>query len=174
MQFGPDAGAGAEGQQTNCFPATAQRQDEQPCAPILAALRIAHHGPGAVIDLRFLAGSGNDHYASLGGLRSAELAHEALHALVAAGETVLIHQVLVDGRGIAATAESQFDGFAVGFAGAGAGTALWRRHWRRGKSGVPAKPVFGFVGWKSAHFVWLGWVEVGDHLRVGNHLIGRF
>jgi hypothetical protein len=27
---------------------------------------------------------------------------------------------------------------------------------------------------KSAHFVWLGWVEVGDHFRVGDHFVGRF
>src|ERR1700747_72024 len=69
---------------------------EQPGAPILAALWIAHHGAGAVINLRLLAGRGDDHNAGFGGLRSTPLAHEALHALVAAGKVVLGNQVLPD------------------------------------------------------------------------------
>src|ERR1700687_4282242 len=113
----------------------------------------------AVIDLRFLAGSGDDHHASFGCFCATQLARETLHALVAAGEAVLIHQILVDGHGIAAAAESQLDGLADRFASAGARTGLRRRNWLRGKS---------------AHFVsWEG-VGVGDHLRVGNHLVGRF
>src|ERR1019366_3660432 len=63
--------------------AAAQRHHEQPGAPILAALGIAHHGAGAIIDLRLLASGGDDHHASFGRLRSAPLAHETLHALVA-------------------------------------------------------------------------------------------
>ncbi len=54
VQFGPDARTGTEGQQTNGFAAVAQRQHEQARAAILAGVRIAHHGAGAVIDLRFL------------------------------------------------------------------------------------------------------------------------
>ena len=67
----------------------AQRHHEQPGAPVLAALGIAHHGTGTVIDLRLLASRGDDHDASFGRLRSAPLAHEALHALVAAAKAVL-------------------------------------------------------------------------------------
>ena len=40
--------------------AVAQRQHEQPRAPVLAGVRIAHHRAGAVIDLRFFAGCGLD------------------------------------------------------------------------------------------------------------------
>ncbi len=89
VQFGPDARTGTEGQQTNRLAAAAQRHHEQPGAPILAALGIAHHRAGAVIDLRLLASRGDDHDAGLGRSRSAPLAHEALHALVAVGEAVL-------------------------------------------------------------------------------------
>ena len=48
---------------------------------------------------------------------------------------------------------------AVGFAGAGAGTALRRGKWRRRNR---------------AHFVWWEGFEISDHLGVGNHLVGRF
>ena len=89
VQFGPDARTGAEGKQTNRLAAAAERHHEQPSAPVLAALGIAHHGAGAVINLRLLASRGDDHDAGFGGLRSAPPAHEALHALVAAGETAL-------------------------------------------------------------------------------------
>ncbi len=58
MQLGPDARTGAERQQTNRLAAAAQRHHEQPGAPILAGFGIAHHRARAVIDLRFLAGSG--------------------------------------------------------------------------------------------------------------------
>ncbi len=168
VQFGPDARTGAEGQQANRLATTAQGQDEQPGAPILVGLGIAHHRTRAVIHLCLLAGSGDDHHAGFGRLGAAQLAHEALHALVAAGETVLVDQVLPDRHGIAAAAESQFDGFPIRGAGTGAGTALWRCRVFREKSGVPAKFGIGFVGCKSAHFVSLEGVEVGDHL------VGRF
>ena len=101
------------------FAAVAQRQHEQPGAAVLAAFGIAHHGAGAVINLGLLAGRGDDHRAGFGGLVAAQLAHEALDALIAAGETVLGHQILPDGHGIAAAAEPQFDGFPVWLAGAG-------------------------------------------------------
>ena len=45
VQFGPDARAGVEDQQTNALAAVAERQHEQARAAILAALRIADHGP---------------------------------------------------------------------------------------------------------------------------------
>src|ERR1019366_526007 len=99
----------------------AQRHHEQPGAPVLAALGIAHHGTGTVINLRLLAGRGDDYDASFRGLGSAPLAHEALHALVAAGEAVLGDQVLPDGPRIAAAADPQLDGLPVRLPGTGAG-----------------------------------------------------
>ena len=56
MQLGPDARAGTEAQQPNRFAAVAQRQNEHPATPVLAALRVAHHRAAAVIDLRLFAG----------------------------------------------------------------------------------------------------------------------
>ena len=82
---------------------------------------MAHHWAGAVIDLRLLASRGDDHDTGFWGLGAASLAHEALHALVAARESVLGNQILPDGHGIAAAAEPQVDGFPVRLAGAGAG-----------------------------------------------------
>ena len=61
MQFGPDLIAGAERQQADRLPAEAERKHEQAGAPVLAGLRIAHHGAATVVDLGFLAGwSGDD------------------------------------------------------------------------------------------------------------------
>lgn len=94
-----------------------------------------------------------------GVLRAAQFVHEAPHALVAAGEAVLGKQAPVDGHSIAASAKSQLHGLSVWLAGTGAGTPLWRRNRRRGKS---------------AYFVWLRWVDAGGQLGVGNHLVGRF
>src|ERR1700691_4017188 len=58
VQFGPDSRAGAEYQESNRLSAMAQSHHEQPRAPVLAALRIAHHGAGAIVYLRLLARSG--------------------------------------------------------------------------------------------------------------------
>src|SRR5271157_1415969 len=74
---------------------------------------------------------------------------------------------LVDRPRIAPSAESQFDGLPVRLAGTGAGTVA-------GTRGMLSKSTTGFRAGTSAHFVSLGWVEVGDHLRVGDHFVGRF
>ena len=107
VELGPDTSAGAERQQTNGFPAAAQGHDEQTRAAIRAGFGIAHHRSSAVVDLGFLAGRRGDHHAGFRYLRAAKLSHEALHTLVAAGETVLIDQVLPDGYSIAASAEPE-------------------------------------------------------------------
>ena len=73
VQFGPDLRAGTEGQQANRLATAAQRHHEQPGTPVLAALGIAHHRAGAVIDLRLLAGCGDDHDAGLRHLGSRSL-----------------------------------------------------------------------------------------------------
>ena len=64
MQLGPGLRTGAEHQQPNRLAAVAERQHEQPRAPVLAGVRIAHHRAGAVIDLSLFAGRGLDHRAS--------------------------------------------------------------------------------------------------------------
>ena len=63
MQFGPDLRTGAEHQQANRLAAVTESQHEQPRAPVLAAVRVADHRAGAVIDLRLFAGRGLDHRA---------------------------------------------------------------------------------------------------------------
>ena len=139
------------------FAAVAQRQHEQPRAPVLAGLRVAHHRAVAVIDLRFFAGRGLDHHASFRRWRSAQLADEALDAVVAAGEAVVVHQVLPDGHGVAAARQRQLDDFAVRLAGAGRRTAarLRLRLWSRCRSAGFSAPgsvvtsMAGFAGGRS-------------------------
>jgi hypothetical protein len=79
VQFGPD-------EEPNRLPAVAESHHEQPGAPILAALRIADHGAGAVIYLTFFTRSRDDHDSRLGNLDSPKLPDKALHALIAAGD----------------------------------------------------------------------------------------
>src|SRR5262249_55616248 len=50
-----------------------------------------------------------DHHAGFRQLGAAQLAHEPLDALIAAGEAVAVHQILEDGHGVAAAGETQFD-----------------------------------------------------------------
>jgi len=130
VQLRPDAGTGAEGEKANRFATTAQGHHKQPGTSVLAGLGIPHHGAAAVIDLGFLTGSGDDHDAGFRCLRAAQLAHEALYALVVVGEAVLRDQILPDGSGIATSAESQLDGIPVRFAETGRpnlGGSLWFR-----------------------------------------------
>jgi hypothetical protein len=68
--------------------------------------RIADHGPATVIDLPFLPGGGDNHGTSFWGLRSAELAHEALDRLVAAAKAGLGNQILPDSPGVTALPSS--------------------------------------------------------------------
>ena len=85
-------------------------------ASVFAGLRIADHGPGAVIDLGLFSGCGNDHGSRLRGLVSAKLAHEAFDGLIAAVEPALGHQVLPDRHGIATLAQAEFDRITKRFA----------------------------------------------------------
>jgi hypothetical protein len=54
VKLGPHPRTRPEGQQPNRLAAASQRQNEQPRAPVLAAIGIAHHRPGAVINLALL------------------------------------------------------------------------------------------------------------------------
>ena len=60
VELRPDLGAGTKDQQADRLAAVAQRHDEQPSAPVLAALLVAHHRAGAVVDLGFFAGCGQN------------------------------------------------------------------------------------------------------------------
>ena len=136
VKFGPDAGAGLEAQQADAFTAEAEREHEQPRAPVFAGLGVADEWAGAVVDLRFLAGRGNDNGAGVGCDGAGQLAYEAFHALVAAGEAMIVDHVLPDGFGVAAARESFFDGVAEGLAVAGRG-------WFCGR-GVGGRHIGGF------------------------------
>ena len=58
VKLGPDLRTGTKDQQADRLAALAQRHDEQPSAPVLAAFLVAHHRTGAVIDLGFFARCG--------------------------------------------------------------------------------------------------------------------
>src|ERR1035441_9151682 len=108
VQFGPRLRAGAEHQQANRLAAVAERQHEYPCAPVLAAVRLADHGKSAASDREFSARRGLDSRAGLRQLLPTELTNESLDALICAGETIAIHQILPDGLGIANSGKPSF------------------------------------------------------------------
>ena len=65
VELGPDLRARLPHEEPHRFARVAERQDEEPRAPVLARLRMAHHRPVAVVDLAFLAGRRGDHDARL-------------------------------------------------------------------------------------------------------------
>src|SRR5260370_40145276 len=89
--------------------AASECQHEQSCASVFAGLRIADHGPGAVIDLGLFSGCGNDHGSRLRGWGSAQLAHATFDGRRAAPESPLRLQVLPDRHGIATPPQTEFD-----------------------------------------------------------------
>src|ERR1039457_1796229 len=112
MQLGPGLRAGLE-HQADRLAAVAEGQHEQAHAAILAAVRVADHGAGTVVNLGLLTDRRFDHSASFLGWAAGQLAHEALDALIAAGEAAGSDQILPDRHGVAAARESQFDGVAM-------------------------------------------------------------
>ena len=162
MQLGPDAGTGSENQQPDRFAAIAQRQDKQSGPPVFARLRIAHHRACAVIDLGFFSRCRDDDSGRLRLLYSAQFASKALHALITAIEAILGDQILPDRHGIAASAQTQFDGFPKWFTSAGRWVRcgqLKRRFFRKRPYKVGGHP--GLIG----RFC---------RLKVGGHPYGRF
>jgi hypothetical protein len=69
--------------------AVTERHYEQPRAATLTALRVAHHGASAVIDLRFFSRRRNDYGSRLERLISAQLANEAFDCPIASAEPSL-------------------------------------------------------------------------------------
>src|SRR5688572_33405279 len=116
MQLGPGARTGPENNQPHRFAAVAECHHEQACPPVLSALRVPHHGPGAVIDLGFFSCSRADDSGSLGCLRSPEFANETFYGLIAAAIAAL-DKLLPDRHGIASLAEAKLDGLTVGLTG---------------------------------------------------------
>ncbi len=147
VQLGPDSGTGAEPEQPNRFTAVAQRHHEQPRASVLARLRMAHHRSVTVVDLAFFPSLGLDDSHRSGTLGSTQLAHEALHGLIASRKAVIRNQILPDGHGVAATAQTQLDDLPIRCAGASR-----RRFWGGGQ-------------------VQTGQIQAS---RVGGHPVGRF
>ena len=116
VQPRPDLLAGAPDHAAVAAPRVAQRGHEQPrLAPAVGAGH-ARERPLAVVDLHLLAGQ-EGQAVELLGLAVAQLVGEALDRVVGAGVAVQIHQVLVDGHGVAAQAKLGLDEGAVGLAG---------------------------------------------------------
>ena len=105
VKLGPDARAGMEGEQAHGLAAVAEGQNKHADAAVAAGVRIPNHGAAAVIDLGLLARWSDDDGACLCARAAPQLADEAFDALVAAGEAVVIDQVLVNGLGVAPLAE---------------------------------------------------------------------
>ena len=177
MQLGPNLRAGLEDQETDRLAAVAEGHHEQAHAAVLAAVRIASHGAGAVIHLGLFAGRGLDYGAGLFGWAAEQFAHEALDTLIAAGEAARIDQVLPDRHGVATAREPQFDGVPMHGARAG-GHRRWRRFFIRN---------FARIGGDRCGRFWVSGI-VGDNdggvgrrrasgqlrAKVGGHLYGRF
>ena len=84
MQLGPDPRTGTERQKPYRLPAVAECQNEQPRAPVLARVGIAHHRTSPIINLGLFAWLSVDDGTRFSSSCTAQLAHIALHALVAA------------------------------------------------------------------------------------------
>src|SRR6266481_4597970 len=110
MQLGPGLRAGLEHQEADRLAAVAEGQHEQTHASVLAAVRVADHGAGAVINLGLLTNRRLDHRAGFLGRAAEQFAYEALDALIATGEAAGVDEILPDGHGVAAAGEPQFDG----------------------------------------------------------------
>src|SRR5437870_7078138 len=114
-----NAGARLPREQADALAAVAEREQEEPRAPVLARHGVADHGAVAVVDLALLARRGLNHGVGLGGRGTAELADEAHDARVAGGETLAIDEVLPDGHRVAPPGERRRDQLPVGLARAG-------------------------------------------------------
>src|SRR5690606_10908364 len=113
VELGPDSAARAKGEQADRLAAIAERQDEETRAAVLAGLRVAHHRPVAIVDLRLLARRSLDDRALLGHGRAPQPGDVAPHARVAGAKAVVADQVLPDRHGVAALPQRPLDEFLV-------------------------------------------------------------
>ena len=114
VQLGPDLRARPLDQQPHGLARVAQGQDEEPCSPVLAGVRVTDHRSLAVVDLCFFAPVRGDHCPGLDGGLLPDGRDETPHACIARGEAVVVDQVLPDGHGVAPAAERVDDQLAVG------------------------------------------------------------
>src|SRR5438552_1437963 len=135
VELCPDAAARLPREQADALAAVAEREEEEPRAPVLPRRGVADHGAVAVVDLAFLARRRLDDGVRLGGRGAAELAGEAPDARVAGGETVRVDQVLPDRHRVAPSGERGRDQFPVRLARAGGGTAPGARQGRGSERG---------------------------------------
>src|SRR5580693_4424107 len=133
MQLGPHPRTRSKGQQADTLATTSQDHDEQPRAPVLAALWIAHHRPGAVIHLSLFPWLGLDDDSRFWRSCSAQLEHKSLNTLIAVAIAVMIDQILPDTHRVATSRQLQFDQLPVCFTGSkGALATLLRQlHFRQ-------------------------------------------
>ena len=156
VELGPDTGARAPHQEPDGLARVAQGEDEEPGAAVLAGVGMTDHRAFAVIDLALFAGGGGDDHAGLARRPVSELRDEAAHTRVAAGEPVVVDQVLPDTHGVAAAGQGVNDQLTIRLAGARA-----RRAARRALRDSGGGHFRGGRCWASG---------VGGHLRRG----GRF
>src|SRR5260370_28125010 len=81
VKLGPHSRTRTEDQQPYRLATPAQRQNKQPRASILATIRIAHHRPRAVVNLRLFTDFVLDDHPLFRRCDSAQIAHESPHAL---------------------------------------------------------------------------------------------
>ena len=157
MERGPDLGARAPNEEPDRLAGVAQRQDEEPGAPVRAGVRIADHRALAVIDLAFFTrGRGDDDTGLDGGL-GPQRGDVAADTGVAPGKPVVVDQVLPDGHGVAPAAQRLDNQLAIRLARA----RPRRPARRRERSGVGGHRCRGGRFWPA---------RVGGHLGRG----GRF
>ena len=118
VKLGPHPRARTEDQQPNRLATPAQRQNEQPRAPVLADIGIAHHRSRAVINLRLFTEFGLDDRPRFRRCGAVQIAHESPHALVATREPMAVHKILPDSHRVPAAPQLQRDQFTVRFAAA--------------------------------------------------------
>src|SRR5437879_2399539 len=156
-----NAGARLPREQADALATVAEREEEEPRAPVLARRGMADHGAVAVVDLALLARRGLNHGVGLRGRGAAELADVAHDARVGGGEAVGVDEVLPDRHRVAPAGERRRDQLPVRLARAGGGTAPGARQGRRG----------GRVG---RHPDPVGRICRRPRAGVGRHLNGRF
>ena len=118
VKLGPHPRTRTEDQQPNRLATPAQRQNKQPRAAIFATIRIAHHRPRAVVNLRLFTELGLDDRPRFRRYGAAQIAHESPHALVATREPVAVDQILPDSHRVSVALQLQRDQFTVRFAAA--------------------------------------------------------
>jgi len=112
VELRPDLGAGPPHEEAHGFPRVAEGEYGQACPAVLAALRITHHRPVAIVDLALLARGRRDDRARLDD-GATQLLHESPHTRVAIRKAVRVDEILPDRHCVAPTADRLDDQLAV-------------------------------------------------------------